>query len=400
MSFLLLALCLSLRILPILSNWNQFHGRSNKSGVANVNGPRTLPQLEFRTSVGCHHWGASCWVPGFTGTDSSPAIGPDGTVYIGSYDKHIYAVDAQSGQIKWNSTAGSSLIGIESSPAVNEFGEVVVGSYNKGIWCYNGTTGAVVWQYNTAGYVASAPALSEHDGGLITYVGSVDGCLYALEMATGRLVWKYNSTQSIWGPPSVSNGLVFFGSGGAANPYSDKQARIHAVNASTGVKLFSILLGQQIQSCPALNGNKILYVGNYDHCVYAINTTSISVLWKTCTAGRIESSVALYTAAITTVDMVVVGSADGFVYGLTQDTGRVVWKTNIGKQVGSSPAVDSEGRVYIGGDPGIYCLNGTDGRVIWKYQTTTLIGSSPALSNDGSLLVGGEDGWLYKLVGG
>jgi outer membrane protein assembly factor BamB len=68
--------------------------------------------------------------------------------------------------------------------------------------------------------------------------------------------------------------------------------------------------------------------------------------------------------------------------------------------VGSSPAVDSEGRVYIGGDPGIYCLNGTDGRVIWKYQTTTLIGSSPALSNDGSLLVGGEDGWLYKLVGG
>lgn len=51
--------------------------------------------------------------------------------------------------------------------------------------------------------------------------------------------------QSIWGPPLVTNGVVFFGSGGAANPYSDKQAGIHAVNASTGANCFRSILANK-----------------------------------------------------------------------------------------------------------------------------------------------------------
>ena len=34
------------------------------------------------------------------GLDSTPAIGSDGTVYVGSYDKKLYAIDGQDGKLK------------------------------------------------------------------------------------------------------------------------------------------------------------------------------------------------------------------------------------------------------------------------------------------------------------
>ena len=325
-------------------------------------------------------------------------MSPDGTTaYIGSYDKHMYAIDIETGAVNWKNTAGSSLIGIESSPAVNANNLVVVGSYDHHIWCYNGTTGKVVWKYKTNGYVASAPALSESDGGQTVYIGSVDGFVYALAMQTGRLQWKYNATgQAVWAPVAVSHGVVYFGSGGEADPTTDKHARLNAVNASTGEQLMNVYLGHQIQSCPSANSNGVVFIGNYDGCVYAVQSSNSSIRWKTCTGGRVESSVAVFTTACG-VEMVVVGSGDGFVYGISTDGGTIVWQTKVGQEVGSSPAVDREGRVYIGGDPGLYCINGTNGKVVWMYETTGLIGSSPAVLEDGSLLFGGEDGWLYKI---
>ena len=46
--------------------------------------------------------------------DSSPAVGPDGSVYVGSDDHYLHAVHAD-GSLKWKYQAGSS---ISSSPAM------------------------------------------------------------------------------------------------------------------------------------------------------------------------------------------------------------------------------------------------------------------------------------------
>ena len=60
---------------------------------------------------------------------SSPAIGSDGTVYVGSYDNKLYAVDGKSGVKLWEfETRG----GVNSSPAIGSDGTVYVGAgYNK-----------------------------------------------------------------------------------------------------------------------------------------------------------------------------------------------------------------------------------------------------------------------------
>jgi len=62
---------------------------------------------------------------------SSPAIGTDGTVYIGSDDAKLYALNPD-GTLKWTYTTGGS-IGY-SSPAIGEDGTVYVGSQDTKLY--------------------------------------------------------------------------------------------------------------------------------------------------------------------------------------------------------------------------------------------------------------------------
>ena len=55
---------------------------------------------------------------------SSPAIGADGTVYIGSYDDNLYAINPD-GTKKWAFDIGDD---VDSSPAIGSDGTIYVGS--------------------------------------------------------------------------------------------------------------------------------------------------------------------------------------------------------------------------------------------------------------------------------
>ena len=111
--------------------------------------------------------------------DSSPAIGSDGTVYVGSYDKKLYAINGKSGVKLWEFQTGF-LGEVASSPAIGSDGTVYVGSMdpdNK-LYAINGKSGVKLWEFKTGGSVVSSPAIGS-DGTL--YVGSVDYKLYAIK---------------------------------------------------------------------------------------------------------------------------------------------------------------------------------------------------------------------------
>ena len=75
---------------------------------------------------------------------SSPALSPDGgTVYIGSNDNHLYAVDAATGEERWRFETDG---GVDSSPAVSADGSVVyVGSRDDRLYAVDTATGAESW---------------------------------------------------------------------------------------------------------------------------------------------------------------------------------------------------------------------------------------------------------------
>jgi outer membrane protein assembly factor BamB len=60
---------------------------------------------------------------------SSPAIGADGTIYVGSYGSKLYAINPNGSQ-KWNLTTGW----IYSSPAIGADGTIYVGSLDHKLY--------------------------------------------------------------------------------------------------------------------------------------------------------------------------------------------------------------------------------------------------------------------------
>ncbi len=104
-----------------------------------------------------------------TSTNSSPAIGLDGTLYVGGYDTHVYALNPD-GTILWTYPAQRW---ISSSPAVGADGTVYIGTTDHGgpstLLALN-PDGSLLWEYHARGEFESSPAL-------------VSGSLYALDDA-------------------------------------------------------------------------------------------------------------------------------------------------------------------------------------------------------------------------
>ena len=103
---------------------------------------------------------------------SSPAIGQDGTIYVGSYDYNLYAL-SPDGTLKWRFQTGDW---IDSSPAIGQDGTIYVGSWDRYLYALS-PDGTLNWRFQTGDWILSSPAIGQ-DGTI--YVGSDDGNLYAI----------------------------------------------------------------------------------------------------------------------------------------------------------------------------------------------------------------------------
>lgn len=81
---------------------------------------------------------------------SSPALGENGTIYMGSSDDNIYALNPD-GTLKWSYKTGGS---VKSSPAIGENGTIYVGSYDNNLYAIY-ENGDKKWSYKTDGNVYS-----------------------------------------------------------------------------------------------------------------------------------------------------------------------------------------------------------------------------------------------------
>ena len=166
--------------------------------------------------------------------NSSPAAS-EGVVFAVSLDGNLYALDAATGSQKWSfATQGErrhtgpgmdyAIPATEvmpdpwdlflSSPAV--VGDTVYfGSGDTNLYAVNTANGSLRWRYKTDGVIHGSPAI----GGGMVYIGSFDTFFYALDAASGALVWKFKTGDDpkahlmtgIPGSASFANGTVYFG---------------------------------------------------------------------------------------------------------------------------------------------------------------------------------------------
>ena len=75
---------------------------------------------------------------------SSPTIA-NGVLYVGSGDGYVYALSAQSGELRWKYRTGDV---VHASPAVAN-GLVYVGSWGGFFYALDATTGQLRWRFKT-----------------------------------------------------------------------------------------------------------------------------------------------------------------------------------------------------------------------------------------------------------
>lgn len=310
-----------------------------------------------------------------TSNYSSPAIGPDGTIYVGSQDNYLYAVNGD-GTLKWRFPTGDV---VRSSPAIAADGTIYIGSYDNRLYAVN-PDGSVKWSYQTGGNIPSSPAIAG-DGTII--FGSSDDSIRALN-PDSTLQWIYPTSGDVYSSPAIAaDGTVYCGS---------NDDYLYALT-SAGVLKWRFATGKDIQSSPAIGSDGTVYVGSDDGTIYALNPDSGTIKWGSLTNGDVPAS-----PAIAADGSIYVGSTDKLLYAL-DPSGTRKWQYATGDKVRSSPAVNANGTIYFGSDDNfLYALN-PDSTLLFQYEVDNDIESSPTIGPDGTIYFVSNDGYLYALKG-
>ena len=134
---------------------------------------------------------------------SSPAVGADGTIFVGveidstPQDGLLQAVNGKDGSIKWTFRTRQW---VDSAPAIGADGTVYFGCWNGNLYAVNGATGLEKWKLSVGAIVISSPAVGP-DGTL--YIGSDDHGLHAVSK-DGVERWKFLARNSIESSPAVA----------------------------------------------------------------------------------------------------------------------------------------------------------------------------------------------------
>lgn len=190
-------------------------------------------------------------IPG-TRTESSPALAPDGTIYLGTFYGWLIAVTPE-GKLKWRFKADME---IRSSPAVGPDGTIYFGSRDRHFYALT-PDGKLKWKFAAGAWVDSSAALAP-DG--TVYFGSHDKHLYALT-AAGKLKWKFAAGGIIFSSPSLApDGTVYFG---AHDNY------FYAVGPD-GIMKWKFPTGGPIDTSPTLAADGTVYFNSTDGILYAL----------------------------------------------------------------------------------------------------------------------------------
>jgi len=296
--------------------------------------------LQWKTNVGGDVWG------------SSPAVANE-LVYIGA-GSTLTCLDANDGSFQWNYYTGNP---IDASPIVND-GKVFISSWSKKIYCLDadpsdGTDEGYddppevdydfIWVFETGNLIDSSPAVYDKK----VYVGSNDNILYCLDalgddLGSTDIVWSYQVQGDVLSSPAIADGNVYIGS---------RDNNVYCFYANNGTLRWSYVTNGDITSSPAIAYGNV-FIGSDDKRLYCLDAETGLLAWSTpfVANGFIRSSPAVAD------NKVYVGSSDKTLYCIDASVGTQLWKYTTGGTIDSSPAIYNDG-VYVGSsDHSVYCF--------------------------------------------
>jgi len=383
---------------------------------------------------------------------SSPAVGDDGSIYIGSIEGagkdqgHLYAFNPD-GTVKWIYPAENQFLFFHSSAPANLPPEIAAAVTDAGLISFIPGTGTDTnttvaqtgteaggrylplkpRQTTTGADMLNSPPPSPLDGGWLAQLVSsgsdrtLQSGAWVMDLAfrarnssasaSGFVVYRFSKLSVVSGAvqstellgwtqhPEV---LVLPADGRTIFAHIETPT-VSEVTIGPNDFVFIELMVRQITSAGAGGGWEFLLEGN---------GTRGGPQSQLTTPGLGQSPLAAITSSpvISGDDVVYIATHGGSVHAVQAVDGQPRWVTpllddrGVADEIRSSPAFSPSGKVYIGSMNGIlYALDGNNGDIIWRFPAAGQnplgsIESSPALDESRQqIYFGADDGKVYAI---
>lgn len=307
--------------------------------------------------------------------ESSPLVS-EGTVYIASEDRSLYAVDEETGEIEWQRTLEESKG--RASPAILDDSIFLApyGSDGQEIHALDKTTGEERWSRDVVGGGTRGNITATN--GTIYYGSS--GHMIARRADDGEKLWEFfiDVRTSMSSSPAVADGSVYFGT---------TTEEVYSIDAETGEEEWNFSPFGEVWSDPAIVDDTV-YVGSDDGNVYALDADSGDELWSFDLESRVRASPAVAG------DTVYVAGGNTL-FAIDRNDGSEIWRTQRGSRTVSPIVVDE--KVYFAERDSVVAVDAETGDLLDRFETGDRIRwSSPAASSS-TIFIGSTDGSLYAL---
>lgn len=288
------------------------------------------------------------------------------SVLMGRYDAQQTSYTAEKLQppliLNWQFTA-NKYDNNPSAPVVdNGTCYIACGDY---VYAVDLETGSMKWKYPTdqglGGSVKGTPVLSN---GML-YFGAGDGNLYCIDADTGTFQWAYQTRGAIRCPPIIADGVIFLG--------SDDNS-LYAIQAESGDTAWKPFTARDDFAIGVAVGSGMLAAACMDGYMYGINANSGKLRW----IFRLPSAPVKTSPVFT--ENVVVMAVGNMMYGASARSGQMRWSVTLPSEVAATPAVDG-GDIYVPcHDRKIYAYTTSGRQLALKWTRPADLGGVPMSS--------------------
>lgn len=313
----------------------------------------------------------------------------NGTVFFGSDDRNLYAVDEVTGAERWHFQASA---GVDGGVTVAN-GAVFCGSKNGIFYALRETDGHLLWKYeppqvNDTSAIFTTPLVSNGK----VYFGSLTGLFRALDATTGKQIWQFKAQAEVNSSPVILNGIVFFGS---------RDDYLYAFDAATGTEQWRMNINGTINDAPVIDRGSIIFAAvEYDPTggsIYAVDAKSGSQQWRTQIARERTgdfSPIVVGNRVFCTASGLFEQHDKNFLYCLNRTDGGILWKREVPKVMTSLSQYKTN--VVFGSTDGLYIASMTDGELKYSERCGEIQLSKPNIVGS-TVYVGSTDKSFYAI---
>jgi outer membrane protein assembly factor BamB len=226
-----------------------------------------------------------------------------GKAFLGCADGKVYALDATSLEPAWPQpfvTGGK----IWATPVID--GDTLyIGSFDKKLYALNASDGTKKWEFSTKGSIISTALVCNNT----VYISSFDRNLYAVDATDGSPKWKFTADRWFWAKPVVYNNVIYVGC---------LNHKVYALDAKTGNKINEYDLGSPLSSSPVLS-DSLIVVASQEGRVYTIDTTNGQMKLLT------DLGETIYAPPSASDSVVYVYTGSQNLYALSVESGAKLW---------------------------------------------------------------------------